>query len=129
MFMGLPEAYIENNHQNIGDFTVLRGRDSDRPSVSGYYSGVSLPLLGLNAGGNTTYRNYAPSPQGAHESSEHLHAPWEDSSSQCDAADRGNRSKPLRELMAAEESANHFDLPRHRRGGSRGDCPNLVLFW
>jgi len=83
----------------------------------------------LNAGGIAIYRNYAPYRQGAHVSSEHLHVPWEDSSSQCHAADRGNRSKPLRELMAAEESANHFDLPWHRSGGSRGYCPNLILFW
>jgi hypothetical protein len=36
--------------------------------------------------------------------------------SQCDVADRGNRLKPLRELMAAEETVNHFDLPWRQSG-------------
>jgi hypothetical protein len=44
-------------------------------------------------------------------------------SSQCDAADRGNRSKPLRELMAAEETVNHFDLPWRQNSRSWGALP------
>jgi hypothetical protein len=31
--------------------------------------------------------------------------------------------------MAAEETANHFDLPQRPNNGSRVQCPNLVLFW